>query len=208
VHQVQYGWFALLIPIAVLALRNVVAGFTAENRMRDECHERVTQLREALMARDIRTALALVAVRVYAKAKWPATTGVLAALTRGDPADLEAEAVRVIGYWASEFSEPIESLESHFGSVAEASTTHAELVRCARYNAVSSGLFLAPWTYIGVLLLFPWLPRPPGAILPVAIILGLTAGWSASCWWFANQRRNALSRLERATPPLQGGSTQ
>jgi hypothetical protein len=207
-HQVQYGWFALILPIAGVALRNFVGGFTAENRIRDECHSRVTWLREALITRDVRNALALIAVRVHAKAKWPPTTGIRAAISRDDPGNPESEAVRVIGYWAAEFSEPIESLEHHFDSISQATSTHMDLVRFARYNAVSSGVFLAPWLYIGVLLLFPWLPRPPAAVLPAAVLLGLAVGWSASCWWFANHRRNALSRLERATPPLQEGSTQ
>ena len=210
-HRLKFdsAWLFLVTPVTLFALAAIVGGFTAEDRVRNNCASKIADVKDAIFSTEVHPALAEIVVKIY-----PYFPGEIATIIvekreylRGQPgADPELEATRILSYRAT-FANSLTSLEDHYGKIHSARSAHGRLVAHSKRCAAAMGFFLAAWLYISFYLMLPTVEFPNALTISVVAVFAASAGWAASEWWGSNRENNALSTLVREAQLASTGQT-
>lgn len=202
--KIEFGWLVLIVPVGLFAIRCIVLAFSAEDRVRKECHDQVAKVRDSTVSAEIRPTLGRIIVKLQEYITWPEPGSFLP----GEPGDPELQAARVLGYRQATFTDSLGSLEDHYLKIHQANGVHERRVAHAKRCGIAMFIFLLAWIYIGL-----WLSLPdfnfPNVFSVIAVAVGgMSVGWAASEWWGSNRENNQLSVLARGASELSGGETR
>ncbi|WP_155763141.1 hypothetical protein [Mycobacterium avium] len=210
-HRFKFdsAWLFLVTPVTLFAVAAIVRGFTAEDRVRNNCASKIGTVKDAVFSTEVHPALAEIVVKIY-----PYFPKEIAQIIiedreylRGQPGrDPELEATRILSYRAS-FATSLSSLEEHYGKIHRASSVHGRLVAHSQRCAAAMGFFLVAWLYISCYLMLPTVQFPNALTIFVVALFAASVGWAACEWWGANRENNAPSTLVRRAQQASTGQT-
>jgi hypothetical protein len=202
--KIEFAWLALVLPVAGFALSSVVRAFTAEDRVRRDCHDQVVEVRDSTVSAEIRPTLGTIIVKIQPYMHWPDPSSYLP----GEPGDPQLDAARILGYRQASFSDAFGALEDHYVKIHSANAVHGLRVGHARRSGGAMFIFLVAWIYLSLWLTLPDVYFPNVTSVAAVAVLAVSGGWAASEWWSSNRENNVLSVLAREASQLSGGRTR
>lgn len=199
------GWLALALPLLAFTVGVVARSLTAEDRVRRQCDEEANAVRDCVMSLEVRPTLGRIIVAIHPYVPWPADP---ASFLPGEPGDPEVEAIRILGYRAATFSEPLSRLEAHYIKVHSARCVHERRVGHEHRIGLAMALFFLPCAYLSLWLCMPSVPLPDPLTLTMLTAGAATCGWAGAEWLASGRETNALSTLAREARATSGGLTQ